>query len=163
MDLFLNDNQIDDLIIEEKRIKLVVRDIWNLKTRGVHKENDLTISRFDGSQFKIILRQNALNILDFSVILGYIPKESNQVFKLRRYNGKSHQHTNRIEKQTFYDFHIHKATERYQKSGMKEEGFAEITNRYSDLKSAFVCLTSDCNIIFENERQLDLGFPGDQT
>ena len=79
MDLFLNDNQIDDLIVEEKRTKLVGRDIWNLKTRGVHKENDFTINRFDGSQFKIILRQNALNILDFSAILGYIPKESNQV------------------------------------------------------------------------------------
>ena len=79
MDLFLNDNQIDDLIVEEKRTKLVVRDIWNLKTRGVHKENDFTINRVDGSQFKIILRQNALNILDFSAILGYIPKESNQV------------------------------------------------------------------------------------
>ena len=126
MDLFLNDNQIDDLIAEEKRTKLVVRDIWNLKTRGVQKENDFTINRLDGSQFKIILRQNALNVLDFSAILGYIPKESNQVFKLRRYNGKSHQHSNRIEKQMFYDFHIHKATERYQSSGMKEESFAEL-------------------------------------
>ena len=46
---------------------------------------------------------------------------------------------------------------------MKEEGFAEVTNRYSDLKSAFACLVSDCKILFENERQLDLGFSGDQT
>jgi len=158
MDLFLNDNQIDDLIAEEKQIKLFLKDIWALKTKGVHKENDFTINRLDGSQFKIILRQNTLNVLDFSVIIGYIPKESNQVFKLKRYNGKSHQHSNKIEKQIFYDFHIHKATERYQTYGMKEESFGEPSNRYSDIKSAFACLINDCNIIFANEKQLDFGF-----
>jgi len=48
---------------------------------------------------------------DFSCGLGFIPKGKTQVFSLRRYNGKSHQHTNRLdENQPFYDFHIHQAT-----------------------------------------------------
>jgi hypothetical protein len=39
----------------------------------------------------------------------------------------------------FYDFHIHLATERYQKTGQyRPEHFAEPTNRYSDIHSAWL-------------------------
>ena len=52
--------------------------------------------------------------------------QSNRVFRLRRYNGKSHEHTNPIEKEIFYDFHIHTATERYQVlENKKEDTYAE--------------------------------------
>ena len=158
MDLFLTDQEIDKFITEEKRTNILLKELWNLKVKGVHKENDFAIPREDGSQFKIILRQNSINVLDFSVILAFSPKGSNQDFKLCRYNGKSHQHSNKIEKQSMYDFHIHRASERYQRAGMKEESFAEITNRYSDIKTAFACMVNDCNIVFENENQLDLDF-----
>ena len=56
------------------------------------------------------------------------------LFRLRRYNGRSHQHTNKIEEITFYDFHIHTATERYQDAGYAEEHFAEVTDRYVDFE-----------------------------
>lgn len=156
MALFLSDTEIESLIKEEKHTRLLQKEIWVLKEKGVHKEHEFIINRDDGSQFKIILRQNSLNIFDFSVILSFVPKGSNQDFKLRRYNGKSHQHTNKIEKETFYDFHIHQATERYQNFGSKEESFAKTTKRYSDIKMAFNCLMQDCNIIFESENQLGL-------
>jgi len=55
--------------------------------------------------------------LDFSIILAYCPEASNQLFRLRRYNGKSHEHTNTIEADKFYNYHIHTATERYQELG----------------------------------------------
>lgn len=60
---------------------------------------------------------------------------------LRRYNGKSHEHTNRLEAQPpFYDFHIHQATERYQTSSYADEHFATTTVAYVDLAGAFKCL-----------------------
>ena len=69
---------------------------------------------------------------------------TNRLFRLRRYNGKSHEHTNNIEKVTFYDFHIHTATERYQVSeNKKEDKFAEVTDRYSDFSGAMDCLIED--------------------
>jgi hypothetical protein len=64
---------------------------------------------------------------------------------LRRYNGKSHEHTNPIEEDTFYDFHIHKATERYQMIGAREDTFAEPTEKFSDFHEAISCMIKDCN------------------
>jgi len=69
---------------------------------------------------------------------------SNVLFRLRRYNGRSHQHTNRIEGNTFYDFHIHMATERYQVAGYEEYHYAETTDRFADLGGAIRCMIQDC-------------------
>jgi hypothetical protein len=66
------------------------------------------------------------------------------MFRLRRHNGKSHEHTNQIEASTFYDFHIHMATERYQELGMRENAYAEATDRFGDFDSALRCLVDDC-------------------
>ena len=76
---------------------------------------------------------------DFSAILAYQEKGANQDFKLRRYNGR-HEHTNKLEKQKFFDFHVHYATQRYQDAaGRKEESYAEPTGRYLDIKGALNC------------------------
>jgi hypothetical protein len=45
-------------------------------------------------RLSLVLRQSILNPLDFSIILAYRPPKSNQLFRLQRYNGKSHEHTN---------------------------------------------------------------------
>jgi hypothetical protein len=83
-------------------------------------------------------------MLDFSVILGYKPPHVHSVFRLRRYNGKSHRHTNALEKEMpFYGFHVHTATERYQRPGFREDHFAVLTNRYSDFQGAILCLLED--------------------
>ena len=123
---------------EDYRKRLVLRE-----KRG-HKERELDVNGLGGNQFRLILRQSIFNHLDFSIILAYLPKNTNQVFRLRRYNGKSHEHTNQIEKNTFYDFHIHTATERYQDLGAREDAFAEPTKRFSDFHSALGCMLEDC-------------------
>lgn len=80
----------------------------------------------DGSSFVIKVRVSIENPMDFSVILGYSPVRSTRLFLLRRYNGRSHEHKNRLEnEELFYDFHIHQATEKYQREGSKEEYYAE--------------------------------------
>lgn len=95
-------------------------------------------------------------MLDFSLILAWRAKDSNQLFRLRRYNGRSHEHTNIIENQTFYDFHIHQATERYQMSGFREDAFAQPTNRYADLSGALCCMIEDCALELLPSQQLSL-------
>ena len=149
MDFFLTDAEIDTLIKEEKRIAQSLSDFGaKFKEKKGHKEFDIIVNRPDNSFFKIIIRQSIENPLDFSAILGFIPPKKTDVFLLRRYNGKSHEHRNKIEKEpAFYDFHIHTATARYQEEGPREEYYAEVTDRYADLHGAIECLIADCKII----------------
>ena len=85
------------------------------------RNRDLELRGDAGSEFSVMLRQNKINRLDFSVILAVRVPQSNLLFRLRRYNGKSHEHANHIEGDTFYDYHIHMATERYQEIGTRED------------------------------------------
>jgi hypothetical protein len=158
MKITLTNGEIQALIEEEKYVNLEFEELFSrMKDKNGHREFDYTIPGKDGSSFYLKLRQNRKNTLDFSAILGYSPKEINTVFKLIRYNGKSHEHRNVLEKETaFYDFHIHKATERYQLAGRKEEFFAETTDRYSNLRGALRCLIADCNVSLKENPQLSL-------
>lgn len=158
MDLFLTDQEIQNLINEKKSVPLTFDECFSKqKTKRGHREFDHTIPRDDGSSFSLKLRQSRDNQLDFSAILGYTPKEVNRIFLLKRYNGKSHRHRNVLdENKRFYDFHIHTATERYQLAGRKEEFYAEKTDRYSDLRGAFRCLIEDCNVSLKKNPQTQL-------
>ena len=79
------------------------------------------------------------------------------MFHLRRYNGNSHAHTNKIEKDSFLDFHIHIATDRYQDlTGADEDGFAVPTPRYRDLRGAFHCMLEDCGLMIPAEFEQEL-------
>jgi len=146
LSILLSDSEISALIAETKQLEPGYLSRLQLRPKQGHKERELDITGESGSEFRLILRQNLLNVLDFSVILGYSPKSSSQLFRLRRYNGKSHEHTNKIERQTFYDFHIHFATERYQHSGLREDAYAEVTNQYGDFQGALDCLIQDCGL-----------------
>lgn len=42
------------------------------------------------------------------------------------------------------NFHIHRATERYQSPGYKIDGYAEVTNQYSDYTSALNAFIQGC-------------------
>jgi hypothetical protein len=140
----LTDSEIGSLLTEQKPLPADYQSRLQLRAKTGHKERELDITGAGGSEFQIIVRQSVFNPLDFSVILGYSIPKSSVLFRLRRYNGRSHEHTNRIEGITFYDFHIHTATERYQELGCAEEHYAETTNRYADLSGALQCLLQDC-------------------
>lgn len=144
MAIQLTDAEIISLLSEPKALSFDYQSRLQLRAKTGHKERELDITGASGSEFQIIVRQSAFNPLDFSVILGYSIPQSSVLFRLRRYNGRSHEHTNRIEGITFFDFHIHTATERYQEAGYAEEHYAEITNRYADLSGAIQCLLQDC-------------------
>jgi hypothetical protein len=153
LSILLTDAEITALICETKQLEPGYLSRLQLRPKRGHSERELDITGANGSEFRLILRQNLLNVLDFSVILAYSVASSSQVFLLRRYNGKSHEHTNKIERQTFYDFHIHFATERYQRSGWKDEAYAEVTNRYGDFQGALDCLIQDCGLVLPSNGQ----------
>jgi hypothetical protein len=158
MEVFLSDIEIQDLISERKQMTLAPNVLLrNMRDKRGHRASEHTISRPDDSLFIIKIRVNNENPLDFSVILGYSPANSTKLFLIRRYNGKSHEHKNKLEgERAFYNYHIHTATERYQREGTKEEYFAEETDRYSTVQEALNCLISDCNIIIPLNAQLQL-------
>lgn len=155
-DIILSDNEISELMEEPKPFPDNYQNLFQTKSKKGHKEQELLIPRSDGSQFKVILRQNQINHLDFSLILGYVPLKKTTVFRLRRYNGKSHQHSNKIEGETFYSFHIHQATERYQMAGFEEDAYAVSCAEYADVHGAMDCFIKDCAIVLPPENQLKL-------
>ena len=158
----LSDAAIQELIVEAKSIPDGLRPLTKQIDRNLHRRREFEIIGAEGSTFVLATRQNALNTLDFSVILGYRMPGFNTVFRLRRYNGKSHEHTNTIENETFRDFHVHTATERYQRrGGSKEDHFAIVDRRYYDLESAIKCLITDCGIpALPPDPQLPFHFDG---
>ena len=144
MVVLLTDTEITSLVSERKTLPQDFYLSGNLKPKRGHRERDFALTGVSDSKFLLILRQSLIDPLDFSAILGYQPPKASRIFRLRRYNGRSHEHTNKIERQTFYDFHIHFASERYQQVGLAEDAFAEVTRRYSDFTTALDCLLLDC-------------------
>ncbi len=156
MSYYFTDEEINNFVVEEKQFSGTVNGFMIFKESDGHKRSSAIIGRSDGSQYIIKLRQSTHNVNDFSAIIAYQSKGTNKDFKLRRYNGKSHEHSNRLEGNKFYNFHIHIATERYQNIGRKEESFAKETNRYSNLYGALECMIKDCNIKVKKDSQTNL-------
>lgn len=142
----LNDLEIQNFLGEQKDLPPDYLQRLRTKPKSGHEERELDLKGSSGSDFRVILRRSMYNSFDFSVILAYCVPGTTQVFRLRRYNGKSHEHTNAIERETFYAFHIHTATERYQDLGMREDSFAEATDRFSNFEEAVDCLFDDANL-----------------
>lgn len=151
-----SDADIARLLEERKPIVEGFHLNIRLREKRGHKEQELDVQGVDGNQFRLILRQSNFNALDFSIILAHCPADTNQIFRLRRYNGKSHEHTNTIESEFFYDFHIHTATERYQELGAREDAYAEPSKRFSELRSAVDCMLSDCALELPEDPQQNL-------
>lgn len=154
--MLLSDEQIGSLIAETKPFPkgLLNVDLTKVPAHNQHRRKDFAVECSSGNKFIVALRQSTLNALDFSVILGYHLPHLYRVFRLRRYNGKSHHHTNTLERVTIYRFHIHEATERYQQNvGFKEDHYATLTPRYADLNGAIECMLEDCGFT----RPLEVG------
>lgn len=153
MAIRLSEQEILALIAEPKALPSSWEATLRLKPKRGHTERDIDLKGADGNDFRLILRQSNFNILDFSVILAYLDPDSYQVFRLRRCNGRSHEHTNHLEGQTFYDFHIHMATDRYQRPGSREDEYAEPTDRYADFDGALHCLFEDASFVLPPDTQ----------
>lgn len=148
----LSDSEIQALIEDVKPLSSKVLKEIQLKNKEnrAYKEYDLEVKSKSDKIFRIRIRANTINILDFSVILIYVD-ENRKYHILRRYNGK-HSHKNQIEKDKIRDFHIHKATKRYPDAGFRIDGYAEVTDSYNNWKDALTKMVKDCN--FKGEMSL---------
>lgn len=144
MPVFLDDAEINRLLQEPKPLPADHNRRLMTRPKRGHREVELDVTGEHGSEFRLILRESEANSMDFSAILAYQVPNSSQVLRLRRYNGKSHEHSNPLEGDRFYGFHIHEITERYQQSGNREDTYAQPTDRYSNVQEAVDCLLTDC-------------------
>jgi len=135
MSSVLDDGAIAQLLVEPKP-PLELSHLVPSAAKGMHREAQREVTGTAGSKFRVIVRQLVRDPLDFSVILAYAIPDSNRLFRLRRHNGDSHPHTNKLEGTTITGFHVHLATERYQLAGFREDAFAEAADAYSDLFGA---------------------------
>ncbi len=145
MSRVLTDNEIAALLAEAKPLptnwasRLAVRE----KAGQMHRQRELELLGGGGHHFRVILRQNLLNQLDFSIILTLVDADGSE-YRLVRFNGRHpSQHTNTWEKRngltdwSFRNrFHVHRATERYQVDGLEIDGYAEVTEGYNSFESA---------------------------
>ncbi len=146
-----SDEQIQELLEEKKIPASKLIPLPKLNPRRGHSVKDIYLTGVNGSKFILKLRKSSYNPLDFSAILILTDPTSNIQFRLRRYNGNSHTHTNKIEgNRIFNKFHIHHATERYQNIKADEDGYAEESDRFGSLEAAVLCMIKDCNIEHPN-------------
>lgn len=154
--VLLTDQDIARLLAESKCLPVDWKRQLELKPKSGHKEQQIDIAGVDGSLFRLILRQADANPLNFSAILAYSLPGTNQVVRLCRCNGKSHEHTNVIEGDRFYGYHVHLATQRYQELGGDEDGHAEPCEEYTDLQGAVAVLCDRCGITVPQDPQMSL-------
>jgi len=62
-DIILNDAEISNLIKEQKEFPPNYETLFQTKDKKGHMEQEIILLRSDGSQFKVILRQNQINQL----------------------------------------------------------------------------------------------------
>lgn len=134
------------MLTEHKQPPVATCRPLSLTHKRIHDERNLDLQGDSGAKYRLFLRQNTRNVLDFSVILARELPGSGDVFRLRRHNGKGHEYKNKIEGNVVYDQHIHYATERYQKRGFDEDGYAEATDRYSTIDEAVDYMIDNGNI-----------------
>lgn len=156
MPVRLTDADIARLVGQRKPVPADWRARLKRKAKGGHEEAQTDLTGVDGDEFRVIVRQSLFNPLAFSVILAWKVPGSNALFRLRRYNGRAHEHSNPIEGQQFFAAHIHIATERYQALGEREDFFAEPTGRFAELDGALGCMAADCGFETAPTSQLAL-------
>lgn len=114
-------------------------------TNGIQIE-EATRLECEGFDCIMMTRASLSRPENFSVIL--IVKGPDRIPHIvLRLNGNHGTHVNRLEKNTVTGPHIHRLTERYQSRSSHEDGYAEPTTSYNDLKGAVEVFKKMVNII----------------
>lgn len=137
-DLFLSDDELDGFRSAPKQVTNP-KARWLVKS-GRHRQKNFAATSEDGSTYRIYLRENLEDNLDFSCGLSLV-RRSGKSLSLARYNGPSHVHC-----KIRYRCHVHRATAKAILAGRKIDNHAEETDRYRSLEGAFACLIEDCGV-----------------
>jgi hypothetical protein len=127
--------------------KTVTNPLARDRAKFQHVEREYEVVGNDATKFALYTRQSTMARDNFSCGLRWLGPGGESV-TLVRYNGPAHPHRNAIEGNRFVNqCHIHRATARYiARQDGQDEGYAEVTDRYTDLKGALRCLLLDCKI-----------------
>lgn len=141
----LTEDEIASLLAEPKPLPAnwAARLSTRAKSSAAFGHRELDVDGTSGGRYRLVIRTNRINPLDFSLILLFRDTDGSE-YRLVRFNGRHpSQHTNKLEKAAKLDnasfrnrFHIHTATERYQLEGFDIDGYAEPTDRYDSFESA---------------------------
>ena len=149
--IIITDQEIDAFMQEPKPLPPQWCDKFITRDKCKNTEHILKIKGAAGNKFTIIIREHKSNpSSNFSVVLAVYSSKLKRLFRLRRYNGNSHQHTNDFPigedtDEEIRGFHIHYATELYQREGEDEDDYAKKTDRYTDVPGALHCVIKDAN------------------
>nr|WP_091695257.1 hypothetical protein [Algoriphagus locisalis] len=141
----ITDELIQHLLKTPKRVE---NPKARKKTDSGNERVTYIVSDDEGNRFNLYLRQNYKPGMEdaFSCGLSYI-LPSGEAFTLVRYNGPSHDHPNKLEKERIgYVPHIHTSSRRYLDETGKADGFAKGTDRFRTQEGALACLLKDCNV-----------------
>jgi hypothetical protein len=97
----------------------------------------------EGDTFIAYMRQNKILDDDFSCGIVWKSPDGEQI-TIARYNGSSHNHTNKSDGETFVQqCHIHQATVMAVQRGWSVENYAVLAESYTCLDEAKLLLASD--------------------
>ena len=161
----LTNPEIDALLQESKLLpkNWESRLLPHPKSNFRFTQRSCDIQGENNSDFRVIIRRNTINPLDFSIILMF-KDEDGAEFNLCRYNGKHpSQHTNKLEKMrgipnsSFRNkFHIHLATQQYQEEELAIDGYAEVTDKYSSFETALRVFVTENGFSVNGDVELPL-------
>jgi hypothetical protein len=153
----LKTDDIDALINERKPLpENHERRLRPVRKSGQqYRQAELEVKGEQGHDFKLSIRSNIQDPLDFSVILIHYPRGSTDPLILLRYNGRHSPHVNRLEGDRVTGCHIHKATQRYQEEGMSIDGYAIETRDYETVDEALSKLMVDARFSDPANRRID--------
>lgn len=144
----LSESQVEAYMAEEKTLPTGFYDqVENLLPRRSSMQRVITTQSESGREFYLTIRRSRFNEKDFMIGIGVSLPPITRPFILRRYDGPASSHRNMIERNFFHGAHIHMATERYQARGMKEESYAEPTERFTTFSDAMRCAIEDGNFV----------------
>lgn len=78
----LSEETITALIEEPKTIPEGLVPLGRLLMRNQHKRKECDVASASGNRFVVYVRQSELNVMDFSIILGYRLPNVHTVFRL---------------------------------------------------------------------------------
>ena len=148
----ISDAMVERILREPKYIssKVNPRELSPSEKEGfLLKTVKLECDAFDCS---MKIRQCVDRPSNFSVILVYKDSNKND-HAILRLNGNHGRHKNRIEGDVISGPHIHKMTERYQERTTHPDGYAEATDRYTDLGDAIDLFMEMTNIRYSDGKK----------
>ena len=123
--------------------KQVTKWIARNREKPSHIEWTCEATSGEGDTFIAYMRQNKVLDDDFSCGIAWKAPDGEQI-TIARYNGSSHDHTNKSDGQTFVQkCHIHQATVMAVQRGWSVENYAVLAESYTCLDEAKLLLASD--------------------